>query len=431
MNDIIASIQGQIPDYPVQGMDFYKEGQYWVSMHNKELVDSTGDPAFVGIHDVTLRDGEQSPGVTFLEEERVEIARVLDEVGVTRIEAGMPAVSDVVSRSLYRIAHAGLKAKVYGFARATEKDVRLVLDSGADGVVVEHCVNPLKCKYGYDLTPEKLVNRLVTSIRMAKQHGLRTTFMGWDWFRTPIEFTHWLIESILNETELDGLTIVDTVGSTLPEAVEEMFRRFHTWYPQLELEFHGHNDFNLGNACALAAVRGGARVVHGAMNGLGERTGNVATEEIAMCLQILKSIDTGIDFQKIDRASRMIAEVSKVPIHPKKPVLGVMNYTIESGVATHLSLKLGDREPHPSNGTILPGVIGRPGGEITAYGKNSGASSINLFLQRNGLSADRAAVDRILELVKREAFITKAMVPEETVMYFVKKVLREQEAANG
>lgn len=426
MNEQVKMLHDEIPDYPVRGTDFYKENCYWVSMHNKELVDTSADPEFVGIHDVTLRDGEQSPGVTFLEDERVEIAKTLDELGVTRIEAGMPAVSDVVARSLTRIAHAGLKSKVYGFARATEKDVRLVLDSGADGIVIEHCVNPLKCKYGYDLTPEKLVSRMVNAIRSAKQSGLRTVFMGWDWFRTPIEFTHWLVEAILNETELDALTIVDTVGSTLPEAVEEMFRRFHQWYPQLELEFHGHNDFNLGNACALAAIRGGARVVHAAMNGLGERTGNVATEEIGLCLEVLKGIHTGLDLTKIDRASRMIAEVSKVPIHPKKPVLGVMNYTIESGVATHLSLKLGDREPHPSNGTILPELIGREGGEITAYGKNSGASSINLFLKRHGLSADKEQVDQILKMVKQEAFITKAMVPDETVMYFVKKVLAQQ-----
>ena len=152
----------------------------------------------------------------------------------------------------------------------------------------------------------------------------------------------------------------------------------------------------------------------------------MATEEIGLCLEVLKGIHTGLDLTKIDRASRMIAEVSKVPIHPKKPVLGVMNYTIESGVATHLSLKLGDREPHPSNGTILPELIGREGGEITAYGKNSGASSINLFLKRHGLSADKEQVDQVLKMVKQEAFITKAMVPDETVMYFVKKVLAQQ-----
>lgn len=426
MNEKVKMIQGEIPDYPIQGESFYKKGCFWVSEHNKKLVDCSSDPEFVGIHDVTLRDGEQTPGVTFLEDERVEIAKALNELGVTRIEAGMPAVSDIVFNSLKRISHSGLKAKVYGFARATEKDVQLVLESGADGIVIEHCVNPLKCKYGYGLTPEKFVDRMVKSIRLAKKNGLRTVFMGWDWFRTPIEFTHWLIEAILNETEFDGLTIVDTVGSTLPEAVEEMFRRFHEWYPQLELEFHGHNDFNLGNACALAAIRGGAGVVHSAMNGLGERTGNVATEEITACLEVLKGIDTGVDLTKVDRVSRMVAEISKVPIHAKKPILGAMNYTIESGVATNLSLKLGDREPHPSNGTILPGLIGREGGEITAYGKNSGASSIGLFLKRHGMEAEKEEIDQILNLVKTEGIITKAMVPEETVMYFVKKVLGQR-----
>jgi isopropylmalate/homocitrate/citramalate synthase len=425
MNEKIIKLTGEIPDYKVDGEPCYKKGYFWVSPHNYELVDTANDPDFVGIHDVTLRDGEQLPGVTFLEDERVAIAEVLNEMGVTRIEAGMPAVSDIAYNALKRIAHSKHDSMIYGFARAMEKDVQLVLESGAEGIIIEHCVSPYKCKYGYGLTPEKLVDRLTRSIRMAKKNGLRTVFMGWDWFRTPIEFTHWLIEEIVNETEFDGLTIVDTVGSTLPDAVEAMFAKFHAWYPQIELEFHGHNDFNLGNACALAAIKGGARVVHTAMNGLGERTGNIATEEVVMNLEVLKNIRTGVKLNKIDRTSRLISEISKVPITPQKPILGIRNYTIESGIATDLTRKLGEKELRPSNGTILPALIGREGGELFVYGKNSGVASVVLFLEQRGLTATREEMEEILTLIKREALVSKALVPEETVLYFANQVLNK------
>jgi len=422
----VTKLQGEIPDYPVRGEKCYKHGLFWVSPHNFELVDQANDPKFVSIHDVTLRDGEQTPGVTFLEDERVAIAEVLSELGVSRIEAGMPAVSDAVFNSLKRITRKNLKPEIYGFARALEKDVRLVLDSGASGIVIEHCVSPYKCKYGYGLTPETLVDRLVTSIKFAKQNGLKTTFMGWDWFRAPIEFTHWLIDEIMNEVEFDGLTIVDTVGSTLPDAVYEMFKRFHAWFPSLALEFHGHNDFNLGVGCALAAVKAGAACVHTAMNALGDRTGNTATEEVVLSLEILKDIRTGVDLTKFDRASRFIAEIAKIPIPASKPILGERNYMIESGIATHLTHKtkhiLGDQALYPSNGTILPALIGRAGEEQLILGKNSGASSVMLILEKCNIPYTEEEVEKILDAVKEEAFVTKALVSEETFLYLVDKI---------
>lgn len=425
-NDQVKKLHGEIPDYPVHGEKFYKQGNFWVSPHNFELVDNKNNPEFVSIHDVTLRDGEQTPGVTFLEDERVAIAEVLSELGVSRIEAGLPVVSDAVFNSLKRIVKKNLKSEIYGFSRALEKDVKLVLDSGASGIVIEHCVNPYKCKYGYGLTSEELLNRMIASIKFAKSNGLKTTFMGWDWFRAPIEFTHWLITEIFNAVEFDGLAIVDTVGSTVPDAVYEMFRRFHEWFPSLKLEFHGHNDFNLGIGCVLAAVKAGAVCVHTAMNALGERTGNTATEEVVLSLEILKDIRTGIDLSKIDRTSRFVAEIAKVPIPASKPILGERNFIIESGIATHITHRtkhiLGDKALYPSNGTILPAVIGRMGEEKLILGKNSGNSSVKIFLEKHGIPYTEKDLDKILEAVKEEAFITKALVSEETFLYLVNKV---------
>ena len=419
----IVNISNEIPDYPLQGTPWYKEGYYLVSPHNTLLVDSSNDPSFVAIHDVTLRDGEQTPGITFTEDERVYIGELLSDLNVSRIEAGMPIVSDVQFNAMKRLAQKNLKSEIYGFARAVKKDVELVSATGASGIIIEHCVNPHTCKYGYNLKPEELVKRMVSSIKRAHELDLKTVFMGWDWFRAPVDFTLWLVDAILQETDLDGLAIVDTVGCTLPDAVEGLFKIFHEQFPQLPLEFHGHNDFNLGIACAVSAIKGGASVIHTSMNALGERTGNTATEEVVACLEILKHINTGVDMSQIDRASRVVSEISKIPIHSSKPLLGERNYIVESGVATHLMLSLGDNATDPSYGAFSSKIIGRDPKELIRLGKNSGKSSIELILKKHNITYNDEIVNKVLELVKREGIITKAIVSEESFLELVKRVI--------
>lgn len=420
----VKKIEGEIPDYPLEE-PFYKKGYYYVSTHNFTMVDNSNNPPFIAIHDVTLRDGEQTPGVTFTEDERVRIGCALNELGVSRIEAGMPIVSEIQFNAIKRMSKMNFKSEIYCFARAHPKDIELAKECGATGIIIEHCVKPHTCKYGYKLTPDTLVKRLVDSIKLAKSYGLRTVFMGWDWFRTPVEFTLWLVDAILNETSFDGLTIVDTVGSTLPEAVENMFRLYHERYPQLELEFHGHNNFSLGVACALAAVNGGAKVIHSAVNGLGEGSGNLATEEIVAALEVLKQINIGVDLSKIDITSTIVSEISKEPIPSNKPIIGSRNFTTESGIATHLLLSMGEKMPDPAMGTIAPKLIGRPGGRNFVLGKNSGKSSIIYFLQKHGITATQEQVEEILDMVKKEAIVTKALVSESTFLYIVDKVLNK------
>lgn len=410
-------------EYQLEGAPWYKYNEYWVSQHNYELSDKEKTPKSVQIHDVTLRDGEQLPGVTFLEEERIRIAKALDEVGVTRIEAGMPAVSPIVERSMSRICKMGLNAKIFGFARAMDSDIDQCIACGVDGIIIEHTMNPYLCKYAYDLTPEKLSKRMSGAIKRAKDAGLDVTFMGWDWMRSPLEMGKWLLEEILAVTPMDGVTIVDTFGCTTPEAIEAVFAQYKAWFPQLRLEFHGHNDFGLGNACSLAAIRGGATVIHSAMNGLGERMGNVATEEIAMTLEILKGIDTGINLAAIERSSEVIAKISKMPISPNKPILGSRSNKIESGITTHFIQRLADRKMAPAATPFVPTVIGRDEGVEYVLGKGSGRASIEMYLQKLGMKATDEQMDRMTELVKAEGYVTKSLVSENEFRYIAEAVL--------
>ena len=234
----------EVPDYDM-GEPFYQEGVKWTTRHNFEL-------------------------------EKKHILRIADalaEMKTPRIEAGMPVVSKAVENAMRRmVARNYPHSKIYGFARAVIGDVDLCKDVGCQGIIIEYCVNPIIIKHAYRKTPKEVVSNLIAAINHAKEIGFEdVAFMGWDWFRTPIEFTRPLIQEIYDNTQLDGLVIVDTYGSSTPDAVEEMFRLFKEWFPRLRLEFHGHTDNGCGDANCLAALWGGAEVIHTSINGMGER----------------------------------------------------------------------------------------------------------------------------------------------------------------
>lgn len=414
-------------DYALQE-PYYVEDIKWTSRYNFEFEDKSKKPNYVQIYDVTLRDGDQTPGVVFLEDERVRIADALAEMKIPRIEAGMPPVSKAVENAMRRmVAKEYPQTKVYGFGRALLSDVELIVDIGCQGIIIEYTVNPYIIKYAYQITAEELLDKLTTSINLAKSKGLDVAFMGWDWFRTPIDFTKWLVGEVYEKTDLDGLVMVDTFGCATPDAVEEMFRRFKMWFPRLRLEFHGHNDIGCGNANCLAAVRGGAEVVHTAMNGLGERCGNVPTEEMITVFEMHKGIDTGIDLSKIAPTSKLVSTISKVPVHDNKPVIGNRPYKVESGVLMDIAYKLSHHEKiHVTNFDIAvsPVVVGRNDSIEFVLGKSSGRNSIRLFLDKYNITATDDQVEEILDMVVQEALVTKSLVSEEVFLKFANTVIK-------
>lgn len=402
----------EFPLYDLNNEKYYKLGKYWVAIENQNPALKTGYPKKAQIHDVTLRDGEQTPGVTFLEDERVRIAEALNEIGVSRIEAGMPAVSETQFNALKRIAAKDMKAMPTAFCRANPKDIGLAVEAGSKGIIVEHAMNPYYNKYSYKLTPDQLVDRLITSLSAAKEAGMFTVFMGWDWFRAPIEYTGWVIDQVYSQIKFDGLTMVDTMGSATPEAVGFMFSQFHEWFPELQLEFHGHNDSSLGVACSLAALKNGATVIHSSMNGLGGRSGNVATEEIANAAQTLLGIDCGIDLEKIYPNAKLISNIAKVPIPPSKCLIGTRPYEVETGIMSHVVKTFGPMGIDPIQTSYDPEYFGIPNGFQFVLGKNSGTASIQMFFEKYGISLDKEEATAILDRVKQEALITKALVSD-------------------
>ncbi|MBQ3132492.1 MAG: hypothetical protein IJC24_07265 [Clostridia bacterium] len=419
----------EMPDFPLEE-PYYKENDVWTSKFNFDFEDKSKRKDFVTIHDVTLRDGDQTPGVVMLEDERVRIGDALAKMRVPRIEAGMPIVGKRVENAMRRmVAKKYEYSKIYAFCRAHPADIDLALDIGCQGAIVEYTTNPYIIKYAYKKSPSEVLQMLVTAVNKAKEGGLDVAFMGWDWFRTPLEYTRWLVDGLNNKTDIDGIVLVDTYGSATPEAVEEMFCRFHDWYPNLRLEFHGHNDIGCGNANCLAAVRGGADVVHTAVHGLGERCGNVATEEMAVIFEKHKKVSTGMDLTQLYPTGKLVSTISKVPIHDNKPVLGNRPYQAESGVGMDIAYKLSHNDRFQisnMNITVEPSLIGRTDDVEYVLGKSSGKNSIRLFLDKYNIEADEDQVKEILDMVQEEALVTKALVPEDTFLQFVNTVLNRK-----
>jgi len=374
---------------------YLQENKYWVSPYNftKEVTDEFSIPEKVEIHDATLRDGEQTPGVVFRKEDKIRIAQMLDEVGVERIEAGMPAVSVEDFQAIKEISKLGLKAKIFTFARALPVDIDKAIDCGADGVVIEIPIGYPKLKYQFGWTWEDVLRKSIDCINYARDKKMYTLFFPYDTTRAREEDLTNLLTHLMSEAPPDAVGVVDTMGCAMPEAIKYLVRKVKK-LTGLPVEIHTHNDFGMGVATELAAVTAGASVVHSCINGLGERTGNAALEELMVGLHLLLGIDTNYKFDRILSMCKLAEELSGVKPATNKPVIGVGNYTRESGIGVDLVMKT----PLAMFATA-PQFFGREGEVV--LGKKSGKASVTYMLEKFGVkNVGDETVTEILKDVK-------------------------------
>jgi methanogen homocitrate synthase len=384
---------------------YLQENKWWVSPYNfvDEVTDSFDLPQKVEIHDATLRDGEQTPGVVFRKEDKIRIAQKLDEVGIERIEAGMPAVSEEDFQAIKEISKLGLKAKIFTFARALPIDIDKAIDCGADGVVIEIPIGYPKLKFQFGWTWEDVLRKSVDCISYAKKKNMHTLYFPYDTTRAREEDLTNLLTRIMADAPPDAIGIVDTMGCALPEAIKYMVRKVKK-LTGLPIEIHTHNDFGMGVATELAAVTAGAEVVHSCINGLGERTGNAALEELMIGLQMLLGKETNYKFDKLLSLCKLAEELSGVKPATNKPVIGVGNYTRESGIGVDLVMKT----PLAMFATD-PQFFGREGEVV--LGKKSGKASITYTLENLGIQGvSDEAVAEILMDVKAKGTEKRALL---------------------
>jgi isopropylmalate/homocitrate/citramalate synthase len=357
----------------------------------------------VGLYDTTLRDGEQTVGVVLGPEEKLEIARLLDGLGVDRIEAGFPRVSDDDWRAVELVAGAGLDAEVWGFSRAVPADLEALVDLGVRYSVIESPISDLKLD-ALGVSRETMLERIAKAMRFAAEHDIHAAFFGVDSTRADLDFFRRVYETAV-EAGAREVVVVDTLGIASPEAVTNLVGHTLQWLDGTPVHFHGHNDFGLATASAVAAVRAGATWVHGTINGMGERAGNANLGEVALTLRALYGVESNVRLDRIRDVSARVRELSGYELEPWKPVTGDTLYRRESGAVASQFHDPPSIEPYSSK------LVGAR--RTIVLGKKSGLDSIRIKAEELGLDVPEARRAELLAEVKKLGAEKRGLVTDE------------------
>ena len=372
----------------------------------------------VGLYDTTLRDGEQTVGVVLAPEQKLEIASALSTAGVDRIEAGFPRVSEDDARAISLILEAGLDAEIWGFSRAVRADVEALVELGLQSSVIESPISDGKLA-ALGVSRETMLDRIRTAVSFAAAEGIRDAFFGVDSSRADLEFIRRVYETAV-EAGAQEVVVVDTLGIATPEAaaflVNEVVERLDYAVP---VHWHGHDDFGLATAAAVAAVQAGATWVQGTVNGMGERAGNADLVEVALALEALYGIPTRLDLAQARALGALVQELAATPLAAWKPVTGDNLFTRESGAVAAQFHDPPAIEPYASE------LVGAERGIV--LGKKSGLDSIRIKVAELGLDVPEERFPQLLEAVKRAGTKKGGLV---TDAEFRRLVSRQKTAAS-
>lgn len=376
----------------------------WVSELNaRPEIRSAFPKRKVNFYDTTLRDGEQTVGVVLSPQQKVEIARKLDELSISRIEAGFPRVSPEDAEAIQLMQAAKIKAELWGFSRAVQADVEELVRLGLRASVIESPTSDIKLK-AYGISKEELLKRVTNALSIAKQNGITVAFFAVDGTRTELDFLKRVYLAAL-EAGAAEIVVVDTIGACGPEAAEFLVFQVCSWVgPSVPVHWHGHNDFGLATACAVAAVRGGATWIQGTINGMGERAGNADICEIALSLKCLYDVPVQINLQKAREASRAVSAASGYTLDAWKPLVGDNLFMRESGAVAsqfHIPEAI---EPYSSELVNAQRRI--------VLGKKSGLDSVDLKCKELGLTISPDQRGPILAEVKKRAIARRGLVSD-------------------
>ena len=385
---------------------------------------------YVRIFDTTLRDGEQSPGASMTLNEKLRVAEVLDELGVDVIEAGFPIASNGDFESVSAIARNTKNAIICGLARAHNNDI----DRAAEALQSAKrkrihtfiSTSPLHMKYKLQMEPAAVYDAMVSSIKRARQYTDDVEWSPEDGSRTEHDFLCRCVEGAI-AAGATTINVPDTVGYAVPEEFGALITMLMNRVPNIDkaiISVHCHNDLGLAVANSLAAVKAGARQVECTINGLGERAGNAALEEIVMALRTRKDrlpFETGINTKTITKASRLVSAVSGFVVQPNKAIVGANAFAHESGIHQHGMLK------HAETYEIMkPEDIGLTKSKLV-MGKHSGRHAFRQKLSELGFELDNEALDGAFKRFKDLADKKKEVFDEDIVALVDDTVAREND----
>ncbi len=390
--------------------------QIWTSAFNEQPAVQQGfdRSRTVRFYDTTLRDGEQSTGVCFSADEKFEIACKLAELGVGRIESGFPRVSEEDTQAVKRILEAKLSSEIWGFARCLQADIDAHIELGTEFLLCEITTSDMKMK-AFGFTREKVMNNVVNSVKYAKDKGIKkVNFFAVDSTRSDLGYLRDIYGAAL-QAGADEISMVDTIGACAPETAEYLIRQVRSWFGKdVPIHWHGHNDFGLATASAIAAVRGGADWIQGTINGMGERAGNADINEVALALQFLYHVPVELDLSKAREVSDMVQRYGGYTVDSWKPVVGKFIFTRESGGVAAQFHQPSAIEPYSAEIVHASRHV--------ALGKKSGLANIKIKLEELGLSAPADKHGAILEKVKSLGTSEKRLVTDDEFRAMVRSV---------
>ncbi|HEV2519546.1 MAG TPA: homoaconitate hydratase [Thermoplasmata archaeon] len=356
--------------------------------------------------DETLRDGEQTPGVHFSPDEKLRIAEKLSELGVSVLNAGIPVVSPEEAEAVRRVAGAGLRAHVLAAARTVPADIEAVINSGVRYIAIFVASSQVHLRYKLKMTEDEVLAASVRSVRRAKEAGLHVAFVTEDTVRSPFDFVERLYKAVQAEGA-DRLVISDTVGIMTPLTFRWFLHEFQRRVRPTDWSVHCHNDFGLAVANTLTALEVGVTSPHVCVNGLGERAGNASLEEVAVGLESLYGLKTGLKTDRLFELSRLVEELSGIPVAPNKAIVGYNSFSHEAGIHTHgiLAHTL-TYEP------LQPEIVGRKRRMI--LGKHTGRAALAEKLKERHLAVPDEVLSDLLQRIKQG---TEAQSKEEVVRF--------------
>jgi homocitrate synthase NifV len=361
----------------------------------------------VVIDDTTLRDGEQTAGVVFSLEEKKAIARLLDEMGVQELECGIPAMGPDEQRAVRALVEMDLKARLITWNRALVADIRASLACGVQAIDISLSVSDIHIRHKLRKNRDWVKEQLKAALGFAKQHRLYVSVGGEDASRADLDFILELME-IGRSMGADRFRFCDTLGLLDPFVTFEKVRYLVERSP-LDIEVHTHNDLGMATANAIAGIKAGARFVNTTVNGLGERAGNAALEEVVMALKHACGIDCPIDTARFVEVSRLVGKASCRPVPEWKAIVGEKVFSHESGLHVDGVLKA------PQNYEAFdPGEVGLS--RYLVLGKHSGIRALEARIRQLGIATEGLALPRLLEQVRQRSQERKSAISDQELL---------------
>ncbi len=337
---------------------------------------------------------------------------MLDALGLDRIEAGFPRVSQDDWEAVDLIAKAGLRAEVWGFSRAVPADLEALVELGVRYAVIESPISDAKLE-AIGVPRAVMVDRIANAMRFAAEHGIYAAFFGVDSTRADLAFFRYVYEAAVDAGARE-VVVVDTLGVASPEAVRDLVLRTGQWLDGTPVHFHGHDDFGLATANAAAAVAGGANWIHGTINGMGERAGNADLGEVALTLRALYGVESNLRLEKIREVSARVQELSGYALAPWKPVTGETLFRRDSGAVASQFHDPPSIEPYSSE------LVAAERGLV--LGKKSGLDSIRIKADELGLEVPEDRRADVLAKVKDLGTQKRGLVTDDEFRALVEEI---------